>query len=97
MFLKGRLFMRFKTNYLKRYAQRSFQSHLCWLHPLLLITIILSFLFNFIFLKDFIYLFIRDTEKERKREAETQAEGEPDSMQGAGYGTQGHAWAKGRC
>ena len=36
-----------------------------------------------IFFKDFIYLFMRDTE----REAETQAEGEAGSMQGAQYGT----------
>ena len=39
--------------------------------------VILTVLF---FLKDFIYLFMRDTEKER--EAETQAEGEAGSMQG---------------
>ena len=38
------------------------------------------------FLKNFIYLFMRDTERER--EAETQAEGVAGSMQGAGYGTQ---------
>ena len=37
------------------------------------------------FFKDFIYLFMRDTE--RKREAETQAEGEAGSMQGARCGT----------
>ena len=38
-----------------------------------------------IFFKDFIYLFMRDTEREggREREAETQAEGEAGSMQGA--------------
>ena len=36
------------------------------------------------FLKDFIYLFMRDTE----REAETLAEGEVGSMQGARCGTQ---------
>ena len=35
------------------------------------------------FFKDFIYLFMRDTEREREREAETQAEGEAGSMQGA--------------
>ena len=34
------------------------------------------------FKKDFIYLFMRDTEREREREAETQAEGEAGSMQG---------------
>ena len=34
--------------------------------------------------KDFIYLFMRDTE----REAETQAEGEAGSLQGARCGTQ---------
>ena len=39
--------------------------------------------FLFFFFKDFIYLFMRDTE----REAETQAEGEADSMQGARGGT----------
>ena len=35
------------------------------------------------FFKDFIYLFMRDTqrEREREREAETQAEGEAGSMQ----------------
>ena len=32
------------------------------------------------FLKDFIYLFTRDTEREREREAETQAEREAGSM-----------------
>ena len=37
------------------------------------------------FFKDFIYLFMRDTERER--EAETQAEGEAGSMQGARCGT----------
>ena len=36
------------------------------------------------FFKDFIYLFMRDTE----REAETEAEGEAGSMQGAQCGTQ---------
>ena len=35
------------------------------------------------FFKDFIYLFMRDTQ----REAETQAEGEAGSMQGARCGT----------
>ena len=41
------------------------------------------------FFKDFIYLFMRDTERqtqrerEREREAETQAEGEAGSTQGA--------------
>ena len=39
-------------------------------------------LFCFVF-KDFIYLFLRDTE----RETETQAEGEAGSMQGAQFGT----------
>ena len=39
----------------------------------------------FIFLKDFIYSFMRDTHTER--EAETQAEGEAGSMQGARRGT----------
>ena len=37
-----------------------------------------------IFLKDFIYLFMRDTEREK--EAETQAEGEAGFMQGAYVG-----------
>ena len=36
------------------------------------------FIYLFLFFKDFIYLFMRDTE----REAETQAEGEAGSMQG---------------
>ena len=36
------------------------------------------------FLKDFIYLFMRDTERKRD---ETQAEGEAGSMQGARRGT----------
>ena len=40
--------------------------------------------FIFIFFKDFIHLFMKDTE----REAETQAEGEVGSMQGAWPGTQ---------
>ena len=40
-------------------------------------------LFIFIFFKDFIYLFMRDTE----RDAETQAEGEAGSMQGPRRGT----------
>ena len=48
------------------------------------------------FKKDFIYLFMRDTE----REAETQAEGEAGSMQGARHGTQSRVsritpWAEG--
>ena len=37
------------------------------------------YLIIYIYFKDFIYLFIRDTQ----REAETQAEGEAGSMQGA--------------
>ena len=39
----------------------------------------------FIYFKDFIYLFIRDTQRERERERkrERQAEGEAGSMQGA--------------
>ena len=36
---------------------------------------------NGFFFKDFLYLFMKDTERER--EAETQAEGEAGSMQGA--------------
>ena len=49
-----------------------------------------------LFSKDFIYLFIRDTE----REAETQAEGEAGSMQGARRGTRSRVsrimpWAEG--
>ena len=52
---------------------------------------------TFLFLKYFIYLFIRVTE----REAETQAEGEAGSMQGARCGTQSWdsrimPWAEGR-
>ena len=45
----------------------------------------LLFLLNvsFFFFKDFIYLFMRDTQRERETEAETQAEGEAGSMQGA--------------
>ena len=39
----------------------------------------------YFFLKDFIYLFMRDTHRER--EAETQAEGEAGSMQGTRRGT----------
>ena len=39
-----------------------------------------------LFFKDFIYLFMRDTE----REAETQAEGEAGSLWGAGCGTQSY-------
>ena len=42
-----------------------------------------SLLFHPFLKKDFIYLFMRDTE----REAETQAEGEAGSMQGARHGT----------
>ena len=40
---------------------------------------------SIIIFKDFIYLFMRDTqrEKEREREREIQAEGEAGSMQGA--------------
>ena len=50
-----------------------------------------------IFFKDFIYLFMRDTE----REAETQAEGEAGSMQGTWCGTPSRdsgimLWAEGR-
>ena len=42
----------------------------------------------FIFIKDFIYLFMRqrEIEREREREAETQADGEAGSMQGARVG-----------
>ena len=47
-----------------------------FLHTVLRLKSIYTF-----FLKDFIYLFMRDTESER--EAETQAEGEAGSMQGA--------------
>ena len=55
------------------------------------------FILRFLFLKDFTYLFMRDTE----REAETQAEGEAGSLQGAQRGTQSQdpgimTWAKGR-
>ena len=39
---------------------------------------------DFLSFKDFIYLFMRDTE----REAETQAEGEAGSLRGARHGTQ---------
>ena len=51
---------------------------------------------HFYFFKDFIYLFLRDTE----REAETQAEGEAGSMQGARHGTRSQvsritSWAEG--
>ena len=51
-----------------------------------------------LFFKDFIYLFMRDTE----REAETQAEGEAGSLQGARCRTGSWdpgitPWAKGRC
>ena len=49
---------------------------LSWLESLS--VTFLFFLFFFFFLKDFIYLFMRDTE----REAEIQAEGEAGSMQG---------------
>ena len=50
----------------------------------------------FLFLKDCIYLFMRDT----KREAETQAGGEAGSMQGARHGTRSQVsrimpWAEG--
>ena len=44
----------------------------------------MSFIY-FLFLKDFIYLFMRDAGRER--EAETQAGGEAGSMQGARRGT----------
>ena len=55
----------------------------------------LAFLF-FLLKKDFIYLFVRDTE----REAETQAEGEAGSMQGTRHGTRSRVsritpWAAG--
>ena len=54
---------------------------------------------SYIFFKDFIYLFMRDTQRER--EAETQAEGEAGPMQGARHGTRSRdsrikPWAKGR-
>ena len=42
----------------------------------------IPFFLQLFFFKDFIYLFMRDTE----REAETQAEGEAGSMQGAQHG-----------
>ena len=52
----------------------------------------------YLFFKDYIYLFMRDTERER--EAETQAEGKAGSMQGARRGTQSQVsrimpWAEG--
>ena len=50
-----------------------------------------SLQFDF-FLKDVIYLFMRDTE----REAETQAEGEAGSTQGAGCRTQSQDWVHDR-
>ena len=59
-----------------------------------------------LFKKDFIYLFMTDTqrdrEREREREAETQAEGEAGSMQGAQRGTRSGdlgvmPWTEGRC
>ena len=46
----------------------------------------------FFFFKDFIYLFMRDTE----RMAETQAEGEAGSMQEARYGTRSRDHALGQ-
>ena len=53
--------------------------------------------FILLFFKDFIYLFMRDTQ----REAETQAEGEAGSMQGTQQGTRSRdsrvtPWAEGR-
>ena len=53
--------------------------------------------FFFVFLKDFIYLFMRDRERERERERE----GEAGSMPGAQRGTRSRdpgimPWAKGR-
>ena len=57
----------------------------------------------YLFLKDFIYLFIRQRERERERErrSETQAEGEAGSMQAARRGTRSGVsritpWAEGR-
>ena len=56
----------------------------------------------FLFLKDFIYLFMKEThtQGEREREAETQAEGEAGFTQGAGRGTRSRVsrikpWAEG--
>ena len=46
----------------------------------------LSFFKSF-FLKDLIYLFMRDTHTQRERERQTQAEGEAGSVQGALCGT----------
>ena len=55
---------------------------------------------NLLFKKDFIYLFMRDTQRER--EAETQAEGKAGSPRGAWCETRSQdpgitIWAKGRC
>ena len=55
------------------------------------------FILLFYFIKDFIYLFVRDTE----REAETKAEGEAGSIPGARRGTRSWdsritSWAEGR-
>ena len=64
-------------------------------HPRHYIIFIIFYFYLFIF-KDFIYLFMRDTEREGK----TQAEGEAGSMQGARRGTRSRVsrirpWAKG--
>ena len=48
---------------------------------------------NVLFLKDFNYLFMRETERER--EAEAQAEREAGSLQGAQCGTR--SWTLGSC
>ena len=79
------------------YGNIQFVAFLDWfiLLPISMEDLSIYFLF---FLKDFISLFMRDTQ----REAETQAEGEAGSMQGAPCGTQSRdsritPWAKGRC
>ena len=48
-----------------------------------MIELLINFLLLYSLFKDFIYLFMRDTE----REAETQAEGEAGSLQGAQHRT----------
>ena len=47
-----------------------------------------TFLF-YLFLNDFIYLFMRDTERGKEAEAQAQVEGEAGSTQGARRGTLG--------
>ena len=73
------LLILFLINFLKRYHAFMMLYKACFHHALYNSWDFCFLYLPIIFFKDFIYLFMRDTE----REAETQAKGEAGSMQGA--------------